>query len=64
MVSGAFCGFFNARGTSYVPSIVAPTLSNNPLGFLVSMLVAMGLACVLTIIFNRTAKKKDAIAEG
>lgn len=64
MVSGAFCGFFNARGTAYVPSIVAPTLSNNPLGFLISMLVAMGLACVLTVIFNRTAKKKDALAEG
>lgn len=59
MVSGAFCGFFNARGTAYVPSIVAPTLSNNPIGFLVSMLVAMGLACVLTIIFNKTAKKKE-----
>jgi fructose-specific phosphotransferase system IIC component len=63
MVSGAFCGFFNARGTAYVPSLVAPTLSNNPIGFLVSMLVAMGLACVLTIIFNKTAKKQETAVE-
>jgi phosphotransferase system glucose/maltose/N-acetylglucosamine-specific IIC component len=59
MISGAFVGFFDARGTAYVPSIVAPGLSNNPLGFLVSMLVAMGLACVLTILFNKTAKKEE-----
>lgn len=63
MVSGAFCGFFNARGTAYVPSIVAPTLSNNPLGFLISMLVALGVACVLTIFFNKTAKKNTPVAE-
>ena len=59
MVSGAFCGFFNARGTAYVPSIIAPSLSNNPFGFLVSMLVAAGLAFVLTVFFNRTAKKTN-----
>ncbi|HSV86569.1 MAG TPA: hypothetical protein VLH85_08330, partial [Levilinea sp.] len=58
-VSGAFVGFFNARGTAYVPSLVAPALSNNPTGFLVSMLVALGVACVLTILFNTTAKKKS-----
>lgn len=59
MVSGAFCGFFNARGTAYVPSLVAPTLSNNPLGFLISMLVAMGIACVLTILFNKATKATE-----
>jgi fructose-specific phosphotransferase system IIC component len=63
MVSGAFAGFFNARGTAYVPSIVAPTLSNNPVGFLISMLVALGTACVLTVIFNKTAKKKEVVEE-
>ena len=57
MVSGALCGFFDARGTAYVPSVVAPGLSNNPSGFLISMLVAMGLACVLTIFFNRFTKR-------
>lgn len=59
MVSGAFVGFFDARGTAYVPAIVAPGLSNNPLGFLVSMLIATVLACVLTVLFNKTAKKEE-----
>jgi hypothetical protein len=57
MLSGAFCGFFDARGTAYVPAIVAPGLSNNPFGFLVSMLVALVAACLLTIFFNKTAKQ-------
>jgi fructose-specific phosphotransferase system IIC component len=57
MVSGALVGAFNARGTAYVPSIVAPGLSSNPIGFAIAMLGAMGIACVLTIFFNKTAKK-------
>lgn len=63
MVAGAFCGFFNARGTAYVPSIIAPTVSNDPLGFLISMLVGMGLSCGLTIVFNLSSRKKEEIAE-
>lgn len=50
MLSGAFVGFFSARGTAYVPSLVAPALSNNPLGFLTAMLVGLGTACILTIV--------------
>jgi len=63
MASGAFCGFFNARGTAYVPSLVAPTLSNNPIGFLISMLVGMGVAFALTVVFNKTAKKAEVEPE-
>jgi len=63
MVSGAMVGIFDARGTAYVPSIVAPGLSNNPLGFAAAMLAAMGIACVLTIFFNKTAKKKETTVE-
>lgn len=63
MISGALCGIFNARGTAYVPSVVAPTLSNNPIGFLIAMLAALVIACVLTIVFNRTAKKKGEVVE-
>lgn len=58
MLSGGLAGFFNARGTAYVPSLVAPTLSNHPLGFLLSMLTALITACVLTVVINKTAKKK------
>lgn len=64
MLSGAACGLFNARGTAYVPSIVAPGLSNNPLGFLISMLIGLGTAFVLTWIFNKTAKKVEPQEEG
>ena len=58
MVSGGFCGFFDARGTAYLPTFVAPTVSNNPLGFAISMIIALVLACVLTIIVNKAAKNK------
>ena len=59
MVSGALCGLFDARGTAYVPSVVAPGLSNHPAGFLIAMLAATVIACVLTIFFNKTASKKE-----
>ncbi len=55
--SGAFVGIFDARGTAYVPSLIAPGLSNNPLGFAIAMLVALGLSFGLTVLFNKTAKK-------
>ena len=57
-LGGAFIGFFDARGVAYLPTLVAPTISNNPLGFAISMVVAMVAACVLTIIANKVAKKK------
>jgi len=58
-VSGAFVGIFDARGTAYVPSLIAPGLSNNPLGFAIAMLVALGLSFGLTFLFNKTAKKQN-----
>jgi fructose-specific phosphotransferase system IIC component len=57
MVGGGFCGFFNARGTGYLPTFVAPTVSNNPFGFAASMVIAMVVACVLTIVVNKASKK-------
>ncbi len=57
MVGGAFCGFFNARGTGYLPTFVAPTVSNNPWGFAASMAIAMGVAFLLTLVVNRIGKK-------
>lgn len=62
-VSGAVVGIFNARGTAYVPSLIAPSLSNNPLGFAIAMLVALGLSCGLTILFNKTSKVKTIVEE-
>jgi fructose-specific phosphotransferase system IIC component len=62
MVGGAFVGFFNARGMGYLPTFVAPTVSNNPFGFAASMVIALVLSCVLTIIVNKMAKKKETEA--
>jgi fructose-specific phosphotransferase system IIC component len=59
LLAGATCGIFNARGTAYVPSIVAPGLSNNPAGFLIAMAVGLGSAFVLTLLFNKTSKQVD-----
>ncbi|NPV43394.1 MAG: PTS sugar transporter [Firmicutes bacterium] len=58
-VSGAVVGIFNVRGTAYVPSVVAPSLSNNPAGFIISMLVAIGCAFVFTLTANRIYKAKN-----
>jgi fructose-specific phosphotransferase system IIC component len=52
-LGGLFVGIFNVKGTAYVPSVVAPTLSNNPWGFVLSMLIAMGAAFILTMFANR-----------
>lgn len=52
-LGGLFVGLFNVKGTAYVPSVVAPALSNNPWGFALSMLIAMAAAFVLTSIANR-----------
>lgn len=57
-VAGGFVGLFNVRGTAYVPSVVAPTLANHPLGFLISMLIGAAMSFILTVLINRTMKSK------
>lgn len=59
-ISGTLVGLFNVRGTAYVPSVVAPTLSNNPAGFIISMLAAMVCAFIITLLANKINKVKDA----
>ncbi|MBR0599101.1 PTS sugar transporter [Sinanaerobacter chloroacetimidivorans] len=58
-LSGAVVGFFGVRGTAYVPSVLAPALSNNSAGFIVSMLVAAASAFVITVVANKIARAKD-----
>ncbi len=58
-VSGGLVGLMNVRGTAYVPSIVAPTMSNNPLGFLLAMLAALVCAFTFTVVANKRAKKRQ-----
>ncbi|WP_438348493.1 PTS sugar transporter [Paenibacillus sp. FA6] len=58
-VGGGLVGVFNVRGTAYVPSFMGPFLSNNWLGFSISMLVALLLALLITLVANKTVKKKQ-----
>lgn len=55
---GAVAGFFNARGTGYVPLFVAPFVSNNPTGYLISMITAFAIAFIVTAIANRIHSNK------
>lgn len=58
-VSGALVGLLGVRGTAYVPSVVAPALSNNPIGFVISMLAALILSFAFTIFANKIHRNKN-----
>ena len=60
-VGGGLVGVFNVRGTAYVPSFMGPLLSNNWIGFTISMLVAMLLALLITLVANKTVKNQNQI---
>lgn len=48
----------DVRGTAYVPSVVAPTLSNNPWGFVLSMAIALVSAFLITTLANRLPRRR------
>ncbi|MBM4761403.1 PTS sugar transporter [Bacillus sp. B15-48] len=57
---GLLVGLFGVRGTAYVPSVMAPFLSNNTGGFIIAMLGSLLCAFVITLLVNLVAKKKSA----
>jgi phosphotransferase system glucose/maltose/N-acetylglucosamine-specific IIC component len=57
-LSGIAVGLFDVQGTAYVPSITAPVLSTNPIGFLISMLVGMVSAFLITLFANKLHRSK------
>jgi fructose-specific phosphotransferase system IIC component len=57
-LSGISVGLFDLKGTAYVPSITAPALSNNPSGFLISMLVGLVSSFLITVFANKIGKNK------
>lgn len=59
-VAGTLVGVFGIRGTAYVPSFMAPLLSNNLVGFIVAMLAGMACAFLVTIYANRRFKRRLA----
>lgn len=56
-IGGLLIGVLGVYGTAYVPSLVAPGLSNNAFGFALSMIVSMLVAMALTILANKFTKE-------
>lgn len=57
-LGGLLVGLFDVRGTAYVPSVMAPLLSNNMGGFIIAMLGSLLCAFMITLSVNLVAKKK------
>jgi len=57
-IAGMMVGVFDVRGTAYVPSVMAPLLSNNMIGFVVAMATGLICAFLFTLLANRVAKKR------
>ena len=58
-VGGIFVGLYNLRGTAYVPSVLAPIMSTNTFGFILSMVAACGSAFIITSLANKIALKNN-----
>ncbi|GAB2534687.1 PTS sugar transporter [Gracilibacillus alcaliphilus] len=56
-VGGALVGFFDIRGTAYVPTFTAPLLANNPVGFIIAMVIPCLLAFLITLTVNYFNRK-------
>ncbi|MFC6334018.1 PTS sugar transporter [Paenibacillus septentrionalis] len=56
-IGGGLVGLFGVRGTAYVPSVAAPFLSDNALGFTAAMLMSLIVAFIFTLIANKTARQ-------
>lgn len=59
-VGGSLVGLFGVRGTAYVPSVVAPFVSNNSLAFTAAMLTSAALALSITLFANWRSRKNTS----
>jgi len=57
-LGGAAIGLFQSRGVGYLPIFIAPLISNHPFGFIISMVIAFGASCVLTLAINIFERRK------
>lgn len=63
-VGGALVGLFNVKSTAYVPTFVAPGLTNEkPIQLVIAMLSASLVAMLITIWANNAAKRKGSSSE-
>ncbi len=58
-LAGTSAGIFGVRGTAYVPSLVAPGVSNNPVGFVIAMAVGLVSSFVFTYMANKIALRGE-----
>lgn len=56
-LGGLLVGMFEVQGTAYVPSFMAPLLSNNMTGFIVAMVGSLLSAFMITLTVNQLARK-------
>jgi fructose-specific phosphotransferase system IIC component len=55
---GLLVGLFDVRGTAYVPSFMAPLLSNNTTGFIIAMAGSLLCSFFITFFINKISSKK------
>ena len=63
-VGGSLVGLFGIRGTAYVPSVVAPVVSNNALAFVAAMLTSALLAHSITLFANWRSRNASSEKTG
>ncbi|MFS0777637.1 PTS sugar transporter [Neobacillus sp. 3P2-tot-E-2] len=56
---GLLVGLFDVRGTAYVPSFMAPLLSNNMSGFIIAMAGSLISSFLITLSINKINVKKS-----
>lgn len=56
-LGGLLVGMFEVQGTAYVPSFMAPLLSNNMTGFIVAMVGSLLSAFMITLTVNQLSRK-------
>nr|WP_263327042.1 PTS sugar transporter [Neobacillus sp. Marseille-Q6967] len=57
-LGGLLVGLFDVRGTAYVPSFMAPLLSNNMTGFIIAMAGSLICSFLITLTINKVSVKK------
>jgi fructose-specific phosphotransferase system IIC component len=57
-LGGLLVGLFDVRGTAYVPSFMAPLLSNNMTGFIIAMAASLLCSFLITLSINKVSVKK------
>lgn len=57
-LGGLLVGLFDVRGTAYVPSFMAPLLSNDMTGFIIAMAGSLICSFLITLSINKISVKK------